>query len=212
MFNLFHGKETEYNYFDTFEDMASLIVQTTDLISENINNYQSSSIDTSLNEIRKTEKIAKEKKRELIDYLYMDFLPPIERLDIIEVVHSLNHVLEKTGNLMAGLDMYRLTSIHVDFLELVRVLVKLNSKLPQIMSDLEEFKHPKNLFIVLKEMDQIMNEARLTHHAAVKNIYIHQANTFKLIKYNQMYNCFDEAFLAIEQLMKSVEVVIIQNT
>ncbi len=212
MFSLFKKDEKEYNYFKVFQAISMQIVAVADLLATNLQLDSFDSLDKVLGEIQRIENLGNEQKKELLNYLYDDFLPPIERQDIIALTHSLNQILKNTADLLYHRDMYQIETIQPTMHDLALQLEKSVDQIPEMMLNLEDFKHPQKIRETLREMDTISMDAIQLYRKGVKKLSLGEMNSFDTMKYTRMYESFDEFFRSIKNLMEIVEAVIIQNT
>lgn len=212
MFKLFKRDAEEYNYFRTFKAISLLIIDAYSLIISNFKNDQLDSLEEILNEIKTIEKSGFHQKKELLNYLYKDFLPPIERKSLIGLTHSLDAILKNTVNLIVSMDIYQVKSLQPTILELIELLVNASEELPQLMKDLEDFKHPQKIRFRTDEVNQIIVQGTQINHQGVKNLYLGDMSLSDTMKYTKVYESFEEVFASIESLLNTVEAVIIENT
>lgn len=212
MFNLFKKDEKEYNYFRTFKGIALQIVEATDLIAKNLKKDPFNFLEEAVDEIKENKESVNYQKKELLNYLYEDFLPPIERKDLIGLTHALETVLKNTIDLFIHLDMYQIKTIQPQMNQLMELIKLATNKLPQMMQDLEDFKHPQKIREVLEEMNEINIKGAQLYQQAVKSLYLGEMNPVDTIKYTKVYEHFNEVLGSIEKLMNGVEAVIIENT
>lgn len=212
MFSLFKKDEKEYNYFKVFQAISMQIVAVADLLATNLQLDSFDSLDKVLGEIQRIENLGNEQKKELLNYLYDDFLPPIERQDIIALTHSLNQILKNTADLLYHRDMYQIETIQPTMHDLALQLEKSVDQIPEMMLNLEDFKQPQKIRETLREMDTISMDAIQLYRKGVKKLSLGEMNSFDTMKYTRMYESFDEFFRSIKNLMEIVEAVIIQNT
>lgn len=209
MFNLFKKEEEEYNYFSTFEAISFQIVKVSDLLLGHLNK---NSLEEALEKSQAIEQVANEQKNELLNYLYEDFLPPIERQDIIALTYSLDVVFKQTRDIMNHLDMYQIKEIQPEMIEIMQLIKENTHKVPQMMKDLEDFKHPQKIREAIETMRKINKLGSEIYHKGVKNLNIGEMNSFETMKYTRMYECLNRVLEAIEDLINNVVAMIIQNT
>lgn len=211
MFNLFK-KDEEYNYFKALTKISLQTVEITELLSINLKNDRYDTLDEALKEIQKIDKLVNHLKKELLNYLYKDFLPPIERKDIIALTYVLDNVLKKMMDLMIHLDIYQIKKTQPTMRELMKLIGQSINAVPQLMEYLEDFKHPQKIKETLEEMNEINNQGVKLYQQALKNLYLEEVNAIDTIKYSKIYEHFNEVFRSIERLMNAVAAVIIENT
>ena len=213
MFDMFKNKnKEEYDYFNSFEEVSLLIVQTAKSLSENLKNYKLDSLEEKLIEIHKIERVADDKKNDMMRYLYKDFLPPIEREDIIEMAHALDTVLDNIEDILIQMDMYQIELIPPDMLILVELVEKASHKLSDMIGELSKFKSPKKLLLAIKEIINIEEETDVIYYNAVKNLHIDKVDSFKSYRYSKIYDAFEISIDSFKDLSDVVEAVILKNT
>lgn len=211
MFKLFKT-EKEYNYFAAFQEISLLIVAAADLIVKNLEEDPFDSLEKTMKEIEIISKSANHQKKELLQYLYEDFLPPIERKDIIALTHSLDRILKKVTDVIIHLDMYQIKIIQAPMNHLMKLIQQVTFELPHLMKYLEDFKHPQKIMETLEIMGEINAQGAQIYYQGVKSLNLGEMNSFETMKYTRMYESFNEVFQSIEELMNTAEAVIIENT
>ena len=212
MFSLFNKEEKEYNYFKTFETISSQIMRVSNLLLEYLDQDSIILLEDALHESEASVHVANEQRNELLNYLYDDFLPPIERQDIIGVIYTLDTVLKKTADIMIHLDMYQIKVIQPEMGKLIEIIAKVTHEIPPMMKNLEDFKHPEKIRESIIEIQEANKLASETYHLGVKKLNIGEMNSFETMKYTRMYECLYEVLQAVEGLIHRIVAVIIQNT
>jgi predicted phosphate transport protein (TIGR00153 family) len=212
MFKLFNKKKESYDYFSSFEEVSLLIQQTAEILFSNLKNYQLDSLETKLEEMHELECAADEKKLHMMRYLFQDFLPPIEREDIIELAQALDTILDNIEDIFIRMDMYQIESVHSNMLTLVELMEKASYKLSDITKELSNFKHPKKLSLLSEEIIALEEEADKIYYQSIKNLHLDKKDAFKSYRYSKIYDAFEECFDSFEDLADVVNAVILKNT
>lgn len=212
MFNMFKREKKGYNYFNSFEEVTLLIVEIAELFSENLKNYQLSSLGEKVKEMHIIERAGDEKKKDMMRYLYKDFLPPIEREDIIEMAYALDTVLNNIEDILIQIDMYQIESITPEMIGLVELIKKSSYKLSDIMKELSNFKNPKKLLLMNEEIIKLEEEADVIYYQAIKNLHLNKVDSYKNYRYAKVYDIFEISMDSFEDLANVVEAIILKNT
>lgn len=213
MFNPFKKEETEdFTYFKTFEEFSSLIAEATDFLAANLKNYQLDELENELNEMKKIEVVANEKKQATLDFLYQDFLPPIERADIFELIQALNTLLDTISDILACLDRYQVKTIEPDVFVLMEILKQGSEKTLALTKELIHFKHPEKLLVFMKDLNTLVKRGHALHHHAIKKIIQNKGDAIMVLSYSNIYESFNHSMYALERLTRAVEAMIIKNT
>lgn len=213
MFNPFKKEEAEdFTYFRTFEEFSLLIAEATDFLAANLKNYQLDELENELNEMKKIEVVANDKKQATLDFLYQDFLPPIERPDILEITQALNTLLGTVSDILARLDRYQVKTIEPDVFVLVEVLKQGSDKTLALTKELIHFKHLEKLLALMKDINSLVRRGYALHHQAIKKMMHNENDAIVVFSYSNIYEGFNRSWHALERLTRAVEAMIIQNT
>lgn len=209
---MFGKKKEEYSYFKTFEEVSVLMVEMAEVLSAKLANYHLNSLENELIKLHEIKQTTDAKKQQLMHYLYEDFLPPIEREDIITMAHALGNVLNSIENILVRMDMYQIEIIQPEMLEVMKLIKQAAYKSATIMENLHDFKHPEKLLAAIKEVKKIHEQADVIHHQAVKILYISNTDPFKSLKESNIYDSFEKSIHSFEGVTNSVEAIILKNT
>ena len=213
MFDMFKNKnKEEYNYFDSFEEVSSLIVKTTECLSENLNNYKLHLLEEKLEEMHVIEREADDKKEDMMLYLYKDFLPPIEREDIIEMAHQLDTVLDNIEDILIQMDMYQIEMVQDDMLTMLVLIERASDKLAEAVKELSNFKHPKKLLPLIDEINNIEEEGDVIYQRAIKKLHVEKLDRFNSYRYSKIYDAFEISIDSFEDIADVIQAIILKNT
>ncbi|UJF15729.1 DUF47 family protein [Jeotgalibaca sp. MA1X17-3] len=209
---MFKRRKEEYNYFSAFEEISLLIIDAADFLSENIKDYQLQALEGKLKEIHKIEQEADEKKHHMMSYLYQDFLPPIEREDIIQLSHGMDTVLDNIEDVLIRMDMYQAKVIKPEMLEFMDIVEKASHKLSEMIKELKDFKKSKQLLSIAVEINQLEEQADVIYQKATKSLFIDQEDLFESFVYSKIYDAFEKSCDSFEDVANIVESIILKNT
>lgn len=77
---------------------------------------------------------------DIMNRLAVEFLPPIEREDIIEITDKLDTVVDSIEEILLGLYMYRVRELIPETLEFVDLIVESTSMLEEVVLEFSNFK------------------------------------------------------------------------
>lgn len=209
---MFKRKKEEYNYFSAFEEISLLIIDAANFLSDNIKDYQLKDLEEKLEKIHQIEQEADKKKHDMMSYLYQDFLPPIEREDIIQLAHGMDTVLDNIEDVLIRMDMYQVEGITPEMLKLMRIVKKASHKLSEMIKELKDFKKSKQLASIFVEINQLEEQADVVYQNATKNLFINKENLFESLVYSKIYDAFEKSCDSFESVAKIVESIILKNT
>ena len=212
MLERFKRRKEKYDYFDSFEETASLILESSEFLSINLENYQLYSLEKRLVEMHKIKGAADKNKKQMMHYLYQDFLPPIEREGIIALAHALNTVLNTIEDILIRMDMYQIKLIQPDMMAFMELVEKASLKLTDMIKNLPNFKNPKQLLQNIEEISEIEEKGDAIYHRSIKNSHIDEVDSNESFRYSKIYDAFEESLNSFEELTSIVEAIVLTNT
>ncbi len=75
-------KTKGYNYYKEFIAVSNLIVKASQMLNDTLQDFDLKSLEKKLVKLNEVERTADNLKYEMMEFMYSDFLPPIEREDI----------------------------------------------------------------------------------------------------------------------------------
>ena len=85
-------KKAEYCYFTEFINNSNYIVESAEILKETLENYDVKKLEENINRVHKLENEADRALHKMRNYLIKDFLPPIDREDIVLIGHRLDDI------------------------------------------------------------------------------------------------------------------------
>lgn len=205
-------KKEEYDYFDEFEKISLLTIDAAEFLSRNLKNYQLDSLEEQLTALHKIEHAADEKKYEMMHYLYQDFLPPIERDDIIELSHVLDAVLDNIEDVLIRMDMYQIETIQKEMFAFIELVDEAVYKLLEMIRELHNFKKSKRLFSIIAEINTIEEKGDIIYQRAVKNLHFNKSDFSLSYRYSKIYDAFEKCCDSFEHVANSAEAIMLKNS
>ena len=85
-------KKEEYNYFDEYIKGADIALESSKMLKLAIENYDLNKLEEEITKVHKLENDADKLIHDMRNYLIKDFLPPIDREDIVLIGHRIDDV------------------------------------------------------------------------------------------------------------------------
>lgn len=204
-------KKKEFNYYEQFAKAASLAK---DAVKELKNYLQNFNGDTSTEEKKKIHDIENQADCILHDvktYLLKDFLPPIDREDIVAISHRIDDLVDAIDEVVINIDIFIITSIREDMkksIELLETTVNTAYDLVVAMTNLKNATEIKEKVV---EVNKLEEQADRAYEDSVRELYKNESNPIEIIKWSRMYSKVEDCFDACENIAECVEEVLLKN-
>ena len=148
---------------------------------------------------------------ELKDYLLKDFLPPIDREDVLNIAHKIDDIVDGIDEIITNVNILNVTNIKKDMERSLEILQDAINKTYDLLVD---FKDLKNIQAIKEKVIEVNNLEELgdrQYELAMKNLFENETNAIEVIKWEKIYEAIENSFDACENVAESVEEVLMKN-
>ena len=118
------GKRKEtLDYFDEFIKNGELAVEIVKTLRDIIDKFDVTKMQERAIKLHEIENKADENLHNLKDFLLKDFLPPIDREDILSIAHQIDNIIDGIDEIIINMSIYNITGIRQEMKELLDLLV-----------------------------------------------------------------------------------------
>ena len=204
-------KKDEYNYFDEFIENATYIVKTAEILKETLNNYEKNILSKNINNVHKLENLADDKLHNMREYLIKDFLPPIDREDIILIGHRLDDIEDFLDEILLNFNILSITKIKDDLYEFLDLLLDCCKKVKEAFINFKNMKKYSKVKEKIVEVNNIEEQGDKMFEKIMKKLYEEEKSPIEIIKWTTIYNCIENTIDACERVCDELENVIVKN-
>ena len=205
-------KKEEYNYFNEFVNNSKYIVESAEILKETLENYSQSKLEENISRVHKLENEADQALHKMRNYLIKDFLPPIDREDIVLIGHRLDDIEDYLDEILINFNILNISSVREDALEFTELLIKCANSVKDALENFENFKKAE----VVKEKTIAINvleeRADRMFEKAMKKLYKEEKDPLEIIKWTTIYNCMENTTDACEKIADCLEDVVVKNS
>lgn len=204
-------KKEEVNYFEEFTKLAKLVQEAVQGLKSYILDFDKSKSEEEMLKIHEIENNADEKLHSLKNYLLKDFLPPIDREDIISISHRLDDVVDDIDEVAIGINILDLSEIREDIRELLELLEKITNTVYELTN---EFKNIKKFDLIkskIVEVNDLEGDADKLYESAIRKLYKEETDAIKIIKWTKIYETIENCFDSCENVADGIEEVVMKN-
>lgn len=205
-------KKEEYSYFDEFVNNSKYIVESAEILKRTLKNYDQEKLEQSIKKVHGLENEADRALHKMRNYLIKDFLPPIDREDIVLIGHRLDDLEDGIDEILINFNILNITSVREDAIEFAELLIEC---VMSVKDALENFKNFKKADIVKEKsiaINVLEEKADRLYERAMKTLYKEEKDPIEIIKWTTIYNCLENSTDACEKLGDSLEDVVMKNS
>ncbi len=206
------AKKNEFNYFDYFCATADRICGAAKLLKTSVQNFNSQTFKKQMDDMHVLENEADMAKHEMTKHLMHEFLPPIEREDIIELGTKLDDIMDTLDDAMRCMYLYNVKEIRPGALRFCELIEKCATALKDTMAEFRNFKSSKLIKGKLVEVNTLESEGDALHSELTRDLFVNELDTRNLIIWSNVYEDLESCLDDCEDAADIIESVIMKNT
>ena len=204
-------KENNY-YYDTFSKCISYACEAAELLQSCVDNYDIANLKVELDKMHRIEHTADGVKHEMMERLMKEFLPPIEREDIVELSHAIDDVIDAVEDVLLGMYMYNITTFRSEVKEFASVISRSCEAIQKMGNELHNFRKSASLKEKIVEINALEEEADRLYTEAIHRLYVEETDSVYILSWTTMYNCLEKCCDSCEEVADMVEQIVMKNS
>lgn len=205
------NKEVNY-YFESFSKCISYACEAAALLQRCMDNYDASSLRVQADEMHRIEHTADGIKHEMMERLMKEFLPPIEREDIVELSHAIDNVVDSVEDILQALYMYNIASFRPEVKKFAQIISRSCEAMQGMGRELHNFRKPALLKEKVIEINALEEEADRLYVEAIHRLYAEETDAVYILSWTTMYKCLENCCDSCEDVADLVEQIIMKNS
>ncbi len=205
-------KKEIFNYFEQFIKSAELAKQAAKELKNHVANFNVETTETEKRKIHEIENQADNNLHELKTFLLKDFMPPIDREDIIAIAHRIDDLVDAIDEVAINLDILSIEEITENMKQSVEMLEPIVATTYELVVEMNNLKNAKEIKEKVVEVNKLEEQADRQYEKSMVELYKTKANPIQVIKWSNMYGIMEECFDACENIADCIEEVLLKNS
>ena len=204
-------KKQELNYYDEFIKNIEIAYQISNILKEYLDKFKTEDSEEIEQKVHKLENDADYNLHSLKNYLVKDFLPPIEREDIILLVNKIDDVIDNLDEIVIDFNILNVTDLREDIKALIDLICKITLKLKDMMNNFKNMKKYDETKKIIIDINNLEEQGDKLYENAIKNLYNTQKDAIEILKWDKIYECIENCIDSCESVADCVEEVLMKN-
>ena len=205
-------KKNEFNYFDEFEKSAKLAKEAVKELKNYVSNFKKTNSEVEMKKIHEIEKNGDNNLQDLKNFLLKDFLPPIDREDILAISSKIDDLIDSIDEIVIDINIFNVTEIANNMKTSVELLEKAIESVYDLVVELKNLKKVKEIKDKVIEINEIEEQSDRLYEESIRNLYKNEKDVVEILKWSNIYNTVEECFDACEVIAYCIEEVLVKNT
>lgn len=161
-------------------------------------------------EIKRLEHVGDELTHRIFEELNLSFITPFDREDIYELAKGIDDVLDLIDHVADLLLLYQIDKIESDVALLLNVVDRAITEIHQSVRLLRQMNYDsiREHIVRVHEME---NEGDRLYRLFMGKLFAEQKDAIQLLKYSSLFNEMEHAIDKCEDLMNSIESIMLKN-
>ena len=206
------AKKQDAYYFDNFVACAEESCHAAHLLRDVLGNFKQEELSAKLDAMHEIENRADGKKHEVMDRLAKEFIPPIEREDIIELCQHLDDLTDKIEDVLLRVYMNNVTEMEEDAVEMTDIIIRCCEAVKELLKEFADFKHSKKLKEQIIRINDLEEEADRLYMSSMRKLHTETTEPLHIIAWREIYSYLEHCADACEHAADVVESVVMKNS
>ena len=199
-------------YFKDFVSMIEISCRAAEHLQTSLKEFSPDQVQKRRSEIHEIENEADRLKHEMMERLVKEFIPPIDREDIVSLVHRLDDITDKIEDVFIHVYMFDVRKILPDALLMADVIVRCCQALKVAMVEFPNFHKSRVLSQKIIDVNTMEGEADLIYIEAIRKLYTTDGDPTEIYVWTKLFRLFEDCCDACEDAADELETVVLKNS
>lgn len=207
------AKKGDHNYFSMFVELVDYCCQAAINLHATLNQYDPEALAQTMDYLHTIEHSADMKKHDLLRTLAAEFIPPIEREDIVSLANEIDNVTDAIEDVLMRMYMFNLPAVRDDAVAFSTLIVKCCEALKRAMEEFRNFKKSTLLHNYIIEVNRLEEDADKLYREAVHTLFAEKSiPPAELFGWSETFDRLEKCCDACEHVCTVIEGVIMTNS
>jgi len=202
----------DLDYFEEFSKGIAYISKAANILNEYVLKFDSEKSRQMEEEVHILENEADKIHHRISKYLIKDFLPPIEREDIISLTKRIDDIMDNIDDIFIRFDILDVRVLKPEICKLSALLLICTEKLTNMFTILSDKKKYDQVLNYIVEINDVEGRADTLYQEVIRELYKQETNPIEVIKWTTIYNRLEECFDSAEDVAECVRIIITKNS
>lgn len=206
------ARKNEFDYFDNFVKISEYCCEAAKMLDEILINYNADTLEEKMKKMHSIEHAADLQGHEITRRLAKEFITPIEREDIVNLVHEIDDITDCIEDVLLHMYMYNVKEIRNDALRFSKLILQSCEELKLALVEFKSFRKSKEIHNKIVRVNKLEEDGDNLYTEAVRKLHMTETNPIELMTWTIAYNRLEKCCDACEEAVNVIESVIMKNS
>lgn len=206
------ARKKQFDYFSELEHLAKNAHQAAELLELIALNYSLETLEDEAEKIHVLEREGDQIVQKIMSELYISFITPIDREDIVKITHCLDDVLDTINSIVYLLNSLVVKELKDNAMIFITYAVEATAGVLTATKEFAKFKNSKTLHTMINEVSEIEGKADKLYSDSLKDLFTNEQNPIEVIRWKNVYDQLEELLNASESVVDVIGGLVIKNS
>ncbi len=138
------------------------------------------------------------------------FITPIDREDILIIIKTIDDIIDQIEETAYRFSVYNVKAVKPEAVQFAKLIKKAVVNLQKLIRLIPQ-KSNKDIHELIVIVNRIENEGDALYRKEIANLFTNETNAIEIIRWNGIYDCFENTLDACEHVANLVEGIVMKN-
>ena len=202
----------KYNYFDALVQLTGYACEAAVYLDNVVKSFDPSKLMTNIDEMHQIEHKADEKRHELMTQLAKEFLPPIEREDIVELASEIDDITDCIDDIMLHLYIYNVSELLPECREFSELVVQCCESIQKVAQDFVHFRRSSTIHEHIIHTNSLESQGDRLYSVAMRKVFTSDMTDKQVFTWARIITSLEDCCDHCEDASDLFEIAIMKNS
>ncbi len=209
---MFGKKKNKSNYyFDSFGELCHFSVECCEMILEFMRHFDHSKLEEVKTNVHLIEHRADDKKHEVTQKLLTEFMTPIDREDIMELLREIDDITDAIEEVSLKLFLYDYKELPPDTIPFMELTLECIKKTEECLRHFYDYMDSDVMTPYISAVVHLEEESDTEYINDVRKLYLEEGDGFRRHKCEAMYTMLEETSDKCREVCRYVQMIMFKN-
>jgi predicted phosphate transport protein (TIGR00153 family) len=205
------AKTKDNYYFDQFIHLVDYSCRAAEFLNNVALDYKQHDMEALKDEIHLIEHEADLEKHKVVEILVKEFLPPLDREDILSLLRDIDDVTDAVEDVVLTMYFYNVTKTPPVLKQFTRVIYDCTIALKELMVEFVHFKRSKKIGELIYNVLKFEQICDGLYASSLRELYTVETDTREILIWTDLYNRLEKCCDLCGKVSSTVETAYMKN-
>lgn len=206
------ARKKGFDYFQAMEHLSSNATKAAEVLKNVMLDYDINTLHEKSIDIHNIEHDGDTVVKNVMKELYVSFITPIDREDIVQIVNRLDDILDGINGVTYQFYHLNVTSLREDAGQFMEYITHAVAWVEKAVKEFSHFKNSKELIPMIEEVNRVESEGDRFYSESVANLFRTEKDAVEIVKWKEVYDTFENILDRCEDAADIIAGVVIKNS